>query len=129
MANENNFRPFTSEQSHEEAVKNGRKGGKASGKSRRERKTVQRILSDLLDSDIKDMPQFANLAEKLGVDGDKSVKDIFTLICLLNTVKSGNLQDLERVMKILGEETEVDAAEKKAQSDLLAAIKKAVSDD
>lgn len=34
MANEQNLKPFTSEQSREEAVKNGQKGGIASGKSR-----------------------------------------------------------------------------------------------
>lgn len=88
----------------EEAAKNGRKGGIASGKARREKKTIQKILADLLDSEIKDSPQFAKLASKMGVESDKSVKDIFTYICLLNSVKSGNLGDLERLSKLLGED-------------------------
>ena len=91
-------------QSGEEAVENGRKGGIASGQARREKKTIQKILADLLDSEIKDNPQFAKLASKMGVESDKSVKDIFTYICLLNSVKSGNLGDLERLSKLLGED-------------------------
>ena len=90
--------------SGEEAVENGRKGGIASGQARREKKTIQKILADLLDSEIKDSPQFAKLASKMGVESDKSIKDIFTLVCLLNSVKSGNLGDLERLSKLLGEE-------------------------
>ena len=90
--------------SGEEAVENGRKGGIASGQARREKKTIQKILADLLDSKIKDSPQFAKLASKMGVESDKSVKDIFTMVCLLNSVKSGNLGDLERLSKLLGED-------------------------
>ena len=90
--------------SGEEAVENGRKGGIASGQARREKKTIQKILADLLDSKIKDNPQFAKLASKMGVESDKSVKDLFTYICLLNSVKSGNLGDLERLSKLLGED-------------------------
>ena len=90
--------------SGEEAVENGRKGGIASGQARREKKTIQKILADLLDSEIKDSPQFAKLASKMGVESDKSIKDIFTYICLLNSVKSGNLGDLERLSKLLGED-------------------------
>lgn len=48
MANEQNLRPFTSDQSHEEAVKNGRKGGRASGRSKRARKTLRDELLALL---------------------------------------------------------------------------------
>ena len=111
MANEKNLTPFTSEQSREEAVENGRKGGIASGQARREKKTIQKILADLLDSEIKDSPQFAKLASKMGVESDKSVKDIFTMVCLLNSVKSGNLGDLERLSKLLGEDKQNENAD------------------
>lgn len=90
--------------SGEEAVENGRKGGIASGQTRREKKTIQKILADLLDSEIKNSPQFTKLASKMGVESDKSIKDIFTMVCLLNSVKNGNLSDLERLSKLLGED-------------------------
>ena len=95
----------------EEQVEIARQGGLASGKARREKKTIQKILSDLLDSEIKDSPQFAKLASKMGVESDKSVKDIFTYICVLNSVKSGNLGDLERLSKLLGEDKQNENAD------------------
>ena len=88
----------------EEQVEIARQGGLASGKARREKKTIQKILADLLDGQIKDSLQFAKLASKMGIESDKSVKDIFTYICVLNSVKSGNLGDLERLSKLLGED-------------------------
>ena len=88
----------------EQQVEIARQGGIASGIARREKKTVQKVLSDLLDSDIKDNPQFAKLAAKMGIDSNKSIKDIFTMVCLLNSVKGGNLSDLEKLMKLLGED-------------------------
>lgn len=104
MANEQNLIP----QAHTLTVEEARKGGQNSAKARREKKTVQKILGELLDGQIKDSPQFVKLAAKMGVDGDKSVKDIFTMVCLLNSVKNGNLGDLERLSKLLGEQTEYD---------------------
>ena len=54
MANEKNLKPFTADQSREEAVKNGRKGGKASGRAKRTRKTLKEELLVLLDTSIED---------------------------------------------------------------------------
>ena len=95
----------------EEQVEIARQGGIASGQARREKKTIQKILADLLDSEIKDSPQFAKLASKMGVESDKSIKDIFTLVCLLNSVKNGNLGDLERLSKLLGEDKQNENAD------------------
>ena len=100
-----------SERTKDEQREIARMGGIASGKARREKKTIQKILTDLLDSEIKDSPQFAKLASKMGVESDKSVKDIFTMVCLLNSVKSGNLGDLERLSKLLGENNETEHLE------------------
>ena len=107
MANEKNLIP----QAHILTVEEASKGGIASGKARREKKTIQKILADLLDGQIKDSPQFAKLASKMGVESDKSVKDIFTMVCLLNSVKSGNLGDLERLNKLLGEDKQNENAD------------------
>lgn len=101
--NEKNLIP-NNERTPSERRENARKAGIASGQARREKKTIQKILADLLDGQIKDSPQFAKLASKMGVESDKSVKDIFTMVCLLNSVKSGNLGDLERLSKLLGED-------------------------
>lgn len=113
MANEKNLIP----QAHKLTVEEQSAGGKASVKARREKKTVQKILAELLDGQIKDSPQFAKLAAKMGVEGDKSVKDIFTMVCLLNSVKNGNLGDLERLSKLLGEDKQKENADVMAKLD------------
>ena len=113
MANANNLKNGESTQfrTGEEQVEIARQGGIASGQARREKKTIQKILADLLDSEIKDSPQFAKLASKMGVESDKSVKDIFTMVCLLNSVKNGDLGDLERLSKLLGEDKQNENAD------------------
>ena len=99
-AGQGNLTPI---RSVEEAREKGRKGGKASGKARRAKKTIQGILSAYLDTPIKDAPEIENLARKLGLDDKKSVKDLFTIVCTLNTLKKGDLEDIETMMKLLGE--------------------------
>lgn len=54
MANEENLIPFDSNQSREQAKKNGRKGGIKSGQVKRERKTMKEMLNYLLQQDITD---------------------------------------------------------------------------
>ena len=112
----------------EQQVEIARQGGIASGIARREKKTVQKILSDFLDTSAKDNPQIAKLAAKIGLQGDESIKDLFTIVCTLNTLKSGNLGDLERLTKLLGEQTEIADTEAQKQAAFLDAVKKAVTD-
>ena len=52
MANEKNLIPFTSDQSRDKAVKNGKKGGVASGAARRRRKTMRQTLNILLSTGL-----------------------------------------------------------------------------
>jgi hypothetical protein len=90
--------------SGEEAVENGRKGGIASGVARREKKTVQKILREFLDTAVEDNPKALALAKKLGVQGDQSIKELFTVACIMNTAKMGGLEDLEKLSAMLGEQ-------------------------
>lgn len=54
MANEQNLKPFTSDQSREEAAENGRKGGIASGEARRQKRDLRRALEILLEKEYTD---------------------------------------------------------------------------
>lgn len=54
MANEQNLKPFTSDQSREEAAKNGQKGGIASGKARAEKRDLRKALEMLLEQTFTD---------------------------------------------------------------------------
>lgn len=79
MANEQNLKPFTSNQSHEEAVKNGRKGGIRSGEAKRERKLIRdrilermgeddwdKMIDGLIERAIADTKSFESLRDTIG---------------------------------------------------------------
>ena len=121
MANEQNL-------THKLTVSEQRKGGQKSAQVRREKKTVQKILNDFVSTAAKDNPQVSKLAAKMGLQDDGSIKDLFTIVCTLNTLKDGNLSDLERLSKLLGEQTEVADTEAEKQAAFLDAVKKAVTD-
>ena len=129
MANETskNLIP-QSKRTKEEQREIAKKGGIASGVARREKKTVQKILNDFLSTAAKDNPQVSKLAAKMGLRSDDSIKDLFTIVCILNTMKDGNLSDLERLSKLLGEQTEIADTEAQKQAAFLDAVKKAVTD-
>ena len=120
-------RPLNAEatqfRSGEQAVENGRKGGVNSGIARREKKTVQKILSDFLETSAKDNPQVAKLAAKMGLQSDESIKDLFTIVCTLNTLKKGNLGDLELLSKLLGEDKQISQESKQEDDPLTKALK------
>ena len=61
MANTANLKPFTSDQSHDEAVKNGRKGGRKSGKVRRDRRRFRDELAFILRQDAGDGESYNHL--------------------------------------------------------------------
>ena len=124
MANKENLIP----QAHVLTVEEQSKGGKKSVEVRRQKKTVQKILNDCLSTAAKDSPQVSKLAAKMGLQDDGSIKDLFTIVCTLNTLKDGNLSDLERLSKLLGEQTEIADTEAQKQAAFLDAVKKAVTD-
>lgn len=129
--NDKNLIP-NSKRSPTEVRENSRKGGIASGKARREKRTIQQILNTVIDGKIDSLPQFAVIARKLGLEDAKNIKEVYTILCLLNTVKTANLGDLERLEKLIGEETTVTAndeeSQKKAHNDLIDALRERKSD-
>ena len=122
MANEQNL-------NHKLTVREQRKGGKNSVKARQQKKTIQNILSTLCDSKCSDIPQFKKIAAKLGLDGDKSVKELFTLVSTLNALKTAKMDDLGKMAELLGEQRELQSESEEQQTTFLEAIKKAVTDE
>lgn len=125
MANEQNLRPIRTES---EAREKGRNGGIASGIARREKKTVQKILGDFLNLGITQNRTLEALARKAGLSTDGSIKDLVTAVCVLNTLKKGDISELEKIAKLLGEQTEIADTEAQKQAAFLDAVKKAVTD-
>ncbi|MEE0982190.1 MAG: hypothetical protein U0K91_10925 [Acutalibacteraceae bacterium] len=122
MANNENLIPG----GHEFTLEEASRGGKNSAIARKERKTIQNILNEYLNTTAKDNPQVAKLAAKMGLKGEESIKDLFTIVCTLNTLKNANLSDLERLVKLLGETTETESTTADKQAAFLDAVKKAV---
>lgn len=128
MANEQNLIPFTAmTESEQRAIAS--KGGKASAKARQERKTVQNMLTKYFDSKISDDEQLKKLADKIGIEGDESVKYLYTVVCAMNTLKKGELKDLKLIMELLGETPQSESSEAVQQAEFLNAVKKAVGNE
>ena len=89
MANESNLIPFTSDQSREEAVKNGQKGGIASGSARRYRKTLRAELETLLDSPAP--------------DGSERTTAAAIALALINKALKGDTRAFEIIRDTIGE--------------------------
>ena len=112
----------------EQQVEIARQGGIASGIARREKKTVQKILGDFLDLGITQNKTLEALARKAGLSTDGSIKDLVTAVCVLNTLKKGDISELEKIAKMLGEQTEIADTEAQKQAAFLDSVKKAVTD-
>lgn len=100
MANEQNLIPFTSDQDREEARKNGKKGGVASGIARREKASFKKSLETLLNSDLK-ITQGAIydrfLAMGIDISG-KSLTEIANLGLLFGAIE-GNATNYKTLME------------------------------
>ncbi len=105
MANEENLKPFTSDQCREEAVKNGRKGGKASAKARRERKAFKETLELLLKmplydgkkQNINSIKNFAN------IKGKNITTQEAMLIAQVQKAMKGDNQSITFIRDTIGE--------------------------
>lgn len=96
MANTQNLKPFTSSQSREEAVKNGKKGGKASGASKRKKKAFKDALLLLLEEDVKD---------REGNPTGKTYQDA-VISGLVKRSATGDPRAIELLLRIIGETPE-----------------------
>lgn len=119
--NDKNLIPYN-KRSESEARENGRKGGIKSGEVRREQRTIQKILADYLDGEIKNNKNLKKLAQNLGVSADKSIKELATVACLINTLEKGDIDKLIKVMELLGETVEKEDNNKDVE-ETLAVIK------
>ena len=118
MANEKNLIP----QAHILTVEEQSAGGKKSAEVRREKKTIQKLLTEILESKAKSIPRISEIAASFGIDDTNDIKNIYTIVAVLNTLKSANLGTLETLTKLIGEETQYDDNNKDVE-DTLAVIK------
>lgn len=100
--NEKNLIPYTSEQSREEAVKNGSKGGKASAESRRRKRDMKAKMKALLE-----LPAAANDKEQLealGVAPEDMDNEMVLVMAMFLGAAGGDVKAFDRVMQLLGKD-------------------------
>lgn len=105
MANEKNLIPFTSDQSREEAVKNGAKGGRASGVARRRKKSMKQIMELLLEKRTF-APDDWTLLSDLGLNSveleDEEITNLVIVnAALLKKAKSGDVGAIKELRDII----------------------------
>lgn len=102
MANEQNLTPFTSGQSREEAVKNGAKGGRASGESKRRKKTLREQMEMLLSLPVQD-PATKDFIESLGIDTNEINNALAITLSMYQEALKGNTKAFELIRDTIGE--------------------------
>lgn len=124
MANNENLVPFTSNQSHEEAVRNGRKGGIKSGQVRR-RKAA---LRDTMNRCLTMQAHVDGLSDVLIADGGESTYEEIITMAMINQAMLGDVKAYNAIMKVVGQtdKSEADLEEQAAKIQLMQAQKEKV---
>ena len=92
---------------HKLTTEEQREAGRKSGESRRNKKTIQKILNEFLNAKCSDSAQFKRIAQKLGLESEKSIKELLTYLAIINTAKNANLDELSKLTKLIGEMPEM----------------------
>lgn len=98
---EENLIPFNSDQSHEKAVENGKKGGIASGKAKRRKKTAKQELDLLLSLPVKDEKNKKALAE-IGIDPNDANNQTMVVVSAYRNALKGDPKSIQMVLNSFG---------------------------
>ena len=103
MANEQNLIPFTSDQSREEAERNGRKGGIASGAARRRKRSMKDAADFFLSLPVSDQRRWNKIARS-GVDPADIDNQMAMIIGLTMAATAGDAKAAKVILDLLGED-------------------------
>lgn len=104
MANIENLIPKDSNQSREEAKKNGRKGGKASGIARRKRKTMREQMEMLMSLPLSpNQNKLKEQIKQLGIPEDDINMQMAMIVSMFQQGVKGNTKAFELIRDSLGE--------------------------
>lgn len=115
VANEQNLIPFTSEQSREEAVRNGRKGGIKSGEVRRRKAAMRETMNRCLTMQA----HVDGLSDILIADGGESTYEEIITMAIINQAAMGDVKAYNAIMKVVGQtdKSEEDLEEQKIRTE------------
>ena len=120
--NDKNLIPF-SERTESEQREIRSKGGKQSAKNRREQKTYRDMAKAMLSATITDK-NILNESKAYGLN-ETDVK-AYTLLGMIKASGNGSHNAFDRLMMLVGEETQTTTSEQEKQAKLLKAIQEAV---
>lgn len=125
MPNEKNIVPyrFTSDQSRDEAAKNGQIGGIESGKSRRRKRSLKDAADLFLSMPVSDRRRWNKLA-RAGLDPDEIDNQMAIIVGLSLNAANGDAKAAKLLFDLLGE----DAKNSGDGTNLLEAIAEASSE-
>ena len=106
MANEKNLIP----QAHKLTVEEQSMGGIASGKARREKKTLKQIGDMIGSLDIKS-PKNKEIMRKAGIEDEDMINDVGMLFRLNLKAQQGDTKSIELLAKLRGQLKEQVSAE------------------
>ena len=64
-------------------------------------------MNEFLNAKCSDSAQFKRIAQKLGLESEKSIKELLTYLAIINTAKNANLDELSKLTKLIGEMPEM----------------------
>lgn len=106
LANEKNLIPY-SKRSANEARENGRKGGIASGESRRRRKLLKDSMNALLELPVSSTKEY-NALIKMGIGIEDIDNSQLIVLALFNKAKSGDVAAIKELRNLIGEDSSED---------------------
>lgn len=117
VANEYNLVPFTSDQSREEAVKNGKKGGIKSGESRRRKAALRDTMNRLLTMQV----EVPGLSDILKADGVESTYEDVISMAMIEQAMLGNVKAYNTIKDTVGQtsKSDTDLEEQQAKIELI----------
>lgn len=127
MANEQNLIPFTSDQSREEAKKNGAKGGVASGVARRKKNAARKWLAEIMA--YKPVLNASMRAGILSIGGDPDTREYnneaLMMVALMQKAQHGDTKATRLCLEMFGEDPRTIMEEKrlKVEREAIKALK------
>lgn len=106
MANEQNLIPFTSNQSREEAKRNGSKGGQKSGEVRRQRKAMKEQMEMLLALPFKQKKQL-DFIKDLGIEENQIDNQMALVVAMYGKALKGDVQAFNIIREVVKDEQTV----------------------
>ena len=111
--NEQNLKPFTSDQDREEAAKNGKKGGVASGVARRRKATLKKTLEQLMA--MEPSADAREAVESAGIDLEEMTNFSVIAVSAMTKAMSGDVAAMRFIADVTGAYTMTEQEKHKAR--------------